>query len=116
MVAQALVPERACEGDRWRLPLTFLAAGRRDEAKTAASAIPASPRDLLYEAHVCLQAIVAIGLDDRPTMARLYTELRPAAEELADAKPPTTTARHSPSPGEPARHTGPTPPTPHPDS
>ena len=69
----------------WCRPLVLLAAGRRDEARSAARSIPDSPRDLLYEARTCLHALVALELDDHPTMARLYTELRPAAGELAGA-------------------------------
>jgi hypothetical protein len=46
---------------------------------------PDPPRDLLFEARTCLNAIIAIQRDDRETMARLYTELEPAADELAGA-------------------------------
>jgi DNA-binding SARP family transcriptional activator len=44
-----------------------------------------TPRDLLYEARTCLNAIVAIGLDDQPAMASRYAELLPAAAEIAGA-------------------------------
>jgi DNA-binding SARP family transcriptional activator len=47
--------------------------------------VPASPRDLLYEARTCLAAEVAIARDDRATMTRLYAALRPAENELAGA-------------------------------
>jgi hypothetical protein len=45
--------------------------------------IPSSPSDLLYEARSCLHAIVAVKLDDQPTMECVYAELHPAAAELA---------------------------------
>lgn len=60
----------------WCRPLV-----RPDEGAT----VPPSPRDLLFEARTCLHALIAIRQDDRPTMARLYTELEPAADELAGA-------------------------------
>ncbi|HVV13179.1 BTAD domain-containing putative transcriptional regulator [Amycolatopsis sp.] len=47
--------------------------------------IPDSPRDLLYEARTCLQAMHAIERGDVSTMERLYDELLPAAGELAGA-------------------------------
>ena len=46
---------------------------------------PNPPHDLLFEARTCLTAITAIRRGDRETMARLYTELEPAAAELAGA-------------------------------
>ena len=69
----------------WCLPLRLLAAGRIDEARTAAAKIPDSPRDLLYEARTCLHAATAVRLGDHPTMRPLYAELLPAAGELAGA-------------------------------
>jgi DNA-binding SARP family transcriptional activator len=69
----------------WVRPLTLLAAGRREEAEVAARAVPESPRDLLYEARICLRALAAVGLGDRPAMERCYARLRPAAGELAGA-------------------------------
>jgi DNA-binding SARP family transcriptional activator len=50
-----------------------------------ADVIPDSPRDLLYEARTCLHAATAIDRADRPAMKRLYTNLKPAAAELAGA-------------------------------
>lgn len=47
--------------------------------------VPTSPRDLLFEARTCLHALTAVRLGDRPAMAHLYTELEPAAAELAGA-------------------------------
>ncbi|WP_236795715.1 BTAD domain-containing putative transcriptional regulator [Amycolatopsis sp. GM8] len=47
--------------------------------------IPPSPRDLLFEARTCLHAIVVIRRSDRAAMERCYTELLPAAGELAGA-------------------------------
>ena len=47
--------------------------------------IPPAPRDLLFEVRTCLHALVAIDRDDRTAMAALYTELVPAADELAGA-------------------------------
>ena len=69
--------------ETWCHPFGLLAAGRLEQARAAASAIPHSPHDLLYEARTCLHAVLAIELDDHPTMRRLYTELEPAAGELA---------------------------------
>lgn len=71
--------------ERWCRPLRSLAAGRPDQARAAALTIPSSPRDLLYEARTCLHALIASKLDDHPTMEHLYTELQPAAAELAGA-------------------------------
>ena len=73
------------EYEAWCRPVLLLAAGQLDQARIAAAEIPHSPHDLLYEARTALHALVAIELDDRPTMARLYRELLPAANELAGA-------------------------------
>lgn len=48
-------------------------------------AIPDSPRDLLFEVRTCLHATHALATGDKETMARLYSELLPAAGELAGA-------------------------------
>jgi DNA-binding SARP family transcriptional activator len=69
----------------WCRPFGLLASGQRDQARAAASNIPDSPRDLLYEARTCLRAILAVEFDDRPTMQRLHADLLPAAAELAGA-------------------------------
>jgi hypothetical protein len=71
--------------DSWARPLVLLTQGNRDQALTAARTIPDSPRDLLFEARTCLHAMIAIQAGDRPTMERLYTQLLPAAGELAGA-------------------------------
>jgi DNA-binding SARP family transcriptional activator len=71
--------------EAWARPFVLLSQGKRAEAFAAAGTIPDSPRDLLFEARTCLHAMVAIQAGDRPTMARLYTELLPAADELAGA-------------------------------
>jgi tetratricopeptide (TPR) repeat protein len=71
--------------DSWARPLVLLAQGNRDQALTAARTIPDSPRDLLFEACTCLHAMIAIQAGDRPKMERLYTQLLPAAGELAGA-------------------------------
>jgi DNA-binding SARP family transcriptional activator len=73
------------EYEAWCRPVLLLAAGQLDRARVLAAEIPDSPRDLLYEARTALHALIAIELDDRPTMARLYRELLPAAAELAGA-------------------------------
>ncbi|MDT7799067.1 MAG: hypothetical protein QOI78_2500, partial [Actinomycetota bacterium] len=44
-----------------------------------------APHDLLYEAHLCLQALSAIASGDTPAMTRLYDALLPAEAELAGA-------------------------------
>ncbi len=67
----------------WARPLVLLAQGKRAEA--LAAAVPDSPHDLLFEARTCLHAVIALEADDRPTMARLYDRLLPAAGELAGA-------------------------------
>lgn len=69
--------------EAWARPFVLLSEGKRDEA--FAHAIPDSPRDLLFEARTCLHAMIAIQADDRPKMAHLYTQLLPAADELAGA-------------------------------
>ncbi|MEV0696980.1 BTAD domain-containing putative transcriptional regulator [Saccharopolyspora sp. NPDC050389] len=71
--------------EEWVRPLGLLAAGHREQAREAARALPDSPRDLLYEALLCLEAVLAIGLADRPMMERVYELLQPAAGELAGA-------------------------------
>ncbi|MEV7026463.1 SARP family transcriptional regulator, partial [Kitasatospora sp. NPDC093558] len=62
-----------------------LATGHRGRARAALHALPEPPADLLYEALCCLEAILARELDDRPTLARARSRLRPAAAELAGA-------------------------------
>jgi hypothetical protein len=57
----------------WARPLTLLAAGLREEAAEALHDLPASPRDLLLEARLCLAAIAAIDLGDRPAPRRQRT-------------------------------------------
>jgi hypothetical protein len=69
----------------WVRPLVLLAQDRRREAAAALRRVPTPPRDLLYEALWCLTARAAIALNDRETMERAYTELTPAAGELAGA-------------------------------
>ncbi|MEV4628152.1 BTAD domain-containing putative transcriptional regulator [Micromonospora sp. NPDC049523] len=69
----------------WVLPLTLLAAGRREEAAVALSLVPESPRDLLLEARLCLVARAALALDDRTMITSVYRGLLPAAGELAGA-------------------------------
>ena len=71
--------------DPWCRPFVLLAAGRPDQARTAVAGIPPAPADLLHEARCCLHALLAVAVDDRPAMARLYAELRPAATEIAGA-------------------------------
>jgi hypothetical protein len=63
----------------WCRPVLDLVAGR------PVAPVPPSPHDLLYEARLCLQATVAIGLDEHAAMRRCYEELLPAAGELAGA-------------------------------
>jgi tetratricopeptide (TPR) repeat protein len=70
---------------RWTEPLVLLAAGRRTDAEAAAEAIPDAPRDLLYEARLCLAARTALAVDDRGAAQRIYQALLPAAAELAGA-------------------------------
>lgn len=81
-VRRDLPPHRDDFGgyDPWCRPLVLLAAGEAPEVN-----VPPSPRDLLFEARTCLHALAAIRLDDRAAMERLYTELTPAADELAGA-------------------------------
>ncbi|GAB2961165.1 hypothetical protein GCM10017788_73300 [Amycolatopsis acidiphila] len=62
--------------ERWCRPLM---TGR------PVGSVPPSPHDLLYEARICLQAMVAIGHSDRATMERCHADLLPAAGELAGA-------------------------------
>ncbi|MFD6289828.1 BTAD domain-containing putative transcriptional regulator [Streptomyces sp. NPDC060205] len=69
----------------WAEPFTLLAAGRRTEARTALSALPEPPHDLLYEACCALEAEAARRLGDRAALDRARDRLRPAAAELAGA-------------------------------
>ncbi|MFC4016486.1 BTAD domain-containing putative transcriptional regulator [Micromonospora sp. GCM10011542] len=69
----------------WVRPLLLLFTGRRDEAAVALRSLPEGPHDLLREARLCLVARAALALDDRSLIARVYDELRPAADELAGA-------------------------------
>lgn len=84
--AQRGLPARPDDFGRyepWCRPLVLLAAG--DVAGARDAHVPPAPRDLLFEARTCLNALAAIQLGDRDTMARLYTDLAPAAGELAGA-------------------------------
>ncbi|MFD1936556.1 BTAD domain-containing putative transcriptional regulator [Nonomuraea mangrovi] len=67
----------------WAHALRLLVSGRSEEAAVALRTLPASPRDLLYEARLALEARVAIGVRDHTAMKRLRRELLPAANELA---------------------------------
>jgi hypothetical protein len=69
----------------WTRPLILLCTGRRDEAATALRTLPDSPHDLLREARLCLAARAALALGDRTMMQYAYTQLLPAADELAGA-------------------------------
>ncbi|MGW4461885.1 BTAD domain-containing putative transcriptional regulator [Micromonospora sp. NPDC004704] len=69
----------------WILPVTLLAAGRREEAADALSRVPESPHDLLREARLGLVARAALALGDRTAMETVYRGLLPAAHELAGA-------------------------------
>jgi len=82
---------RAGDGDDfgpyepWVRPGLLLAAGSRAEAARAVRELPESPRDLLWEARLCLVARAVVELGDREAAARVYDELLPAAGELAGA-------------------------------
>lgn len=67
----------------WARPPTLLAHDHRGEVTAVLRHLPAPPRDLLFEALWCLAARAAIAVGDRETMERAYTELTPAAAELA---------------------------------
>ncbi|MEH0826805.1 BTAD domain-containing putative transcriptional regulator [Micromonospora sp. CPCC 205714] len=69
----------------WVRPLLLLADGHPAEAAAALRALPESPHDLLREARLCLAARAALTLDERSTIRHAYTELLPAADELAGA-------------------------------
>lgn len=69
----------------WARPLVLLAHHRTGEVTAALRQLPDPPRDLLFEAMWCLAARAAIAVGDRETMERAYTELTPAAAELAGA-------------------------------
>ncbi|MFR0354458.1 AfsR/SARP family transcriptional regulator [Streptomyces sediminimaris] len=69
----------------WIEPFVPLREGDPKEAAELLRAAPEPPADLLYEALCCLQAALALELDDRPVLARLHTRLAPAAGELAGA-------------------------------
>ena len=69
----------------WARPLVLLARDRPDEAAAALHTVPDPPRDLLSEALWCLTGRAALAIGDRKTMERAYSELTPAAAELAGA-------------------------------
>ncbi|MGW0906252.1 BTAD domain-containing putative transcriptional regulator [Streptomyces sp. NPDC002853] len=69
----------------WARPLVLLSQDRRGEAAEALRHVPDPPRDLLQEALWCLAGRAAMALDDRETMERARSELRPAIGELAGA-------------------------------
>jgi hypothetical protein len=69
----------------WAAPFALLASGRRAEARAVLRALPEPPRDLMYEACCCLEAVVALEVGDRDVLERARTRLLPAAGELAGA-------------------------------
>lgn len=69
----------------WTRPLVLLAQDRHGEVTAALRQLPDPPRDLLFETLWCLAARAAIAVGDRETMERAYTDLTPAAAELAGA-------------------------------
>lgn len=69
----------------WAAPFALLASGRRAEARAALRALPEPPRDLMYEACCCLEAVVALEVGDRDVLERARARLLPAAGELAGA-------------------------------
>jgi hypothetical protein len=69
----------------WAAPFASLASGRRAEARAVLRALPEPPRDLMYEACCCLEAVVALEVGDRDVLERARTRLLPAAGELAGA-------------------------------
>ncbi|MFD8220234.1 BTAD domain-containing putative transcriptional regulator [Streptomyces sp. NPDC059697] len=69
----------------WAAPFALLASGRRAEARAALRALPEPPRDLMYEACCCLEAVVALEVGDRDVLERARTRLLPAAGEIAGA-------------------------------
>ncbi|WP_330309738.1 MULTISPECIES: BTAD domain-containing putative transcriptional regulator [unclassified Streptomyces] len=69
----------------WARPLVLLAQHRPGDVTAVLRQLPEPPRDLLFEALWCLAARAAIAVGDRKTMERAYTELTPAAAELAGA-------------------------------
>jgi DNA-binding SARP family transcriptional activator len=71
--------------EAWTRPLVLLAQDRHGEVKAALRQLPDPPRDLLFEALWCLAARAAIAVGDQETMERAYTDLTPAAAELAGA-------------------------------
>jgi DNA-binding SARP family transcriptional activator len=69
----------------WAAPFAALRTGQRAEAQALLHAVPDPPADLTYEALCCLQAAVALELDDRATLQLLHARLQPASGELAGA-------------------------------
>jgi DNA-binding SARP family transcriptional activator len=67
----------------WVRPLGLLAD--RDAALAALREVPESPRDLLYEARVCLVSVAAARLGEQSVLRRARRELSPAAGQLAGA-------------------------------
>ncbi|MFQ6142522.1 BTAD domain-containing putative transcriptional regulator [Streptomyces seoulensis] len=69
----------------WLWPFGLLGEGRRDQARAALDGLPEPPADLLQEALCCLEAALALELDDRAALERTHARLRPAAGEVAGA-------------------------------
>ncbi|MGW4532400.1 BTAD domain-containing putative transcriptional regulator [Nocardia sp. NPDC004340] len=69
----------------WVRPLVLLDRGDSAAARAALLALPAPPRDLLFELRLCLLARAAVALGEQPLIARLRDQLAPAATELAGA-------------------------------
>ncbi|MBF6060433.1 AfsR/SARP family transcriptional regulator [Nocardia terpenica] len=69
----------------WIEPFLHIRSGTRADARAALRALPEPPADLMYEALCCLEAAVALELDDPTAIARAYARLRPAAGEIAGA-------------------------------
>ncbi|MBP2325881.1 DNA-binding SARP family transcriptional activator [Kibdelosporangium banguiense] len=69
----------------WVQPLGLLSAGDHAGAVAALHDVPDSPRDLLYEARVCLLAAAASQLGQESVKRWAHRELLPAAGELAGA-------------------------------
>ncbi|MFD7812392.1 BTAD domain-containing putative transcriptional regulator [Streptomyces sp. NPDC059785] len=69
----------------WIEPLARLGAGQGAEARAALRELMEPPRDHLYEALCCLEAVAALALGERPVLERVHARLRPAAGELAGA-------------------------------
>ena len=71
----------------WVEPFLMLGAGHRHDARVQLRSLQEPPADLLYEALNCLEAAIALELNDQETLRRVYARLRPASGPQPENSP-----------------------------